>query len=321
MEKQVKQSLLNGLDPMIGYAYSDSTYLQLEREREDYLNGIARIGRNANKDIRIAVLGGSTSDISYQGNWMRVLYDLLEKQGLKPLVICAGMSGYSTSQEVIKLIRDILPLNPSIVVSLSGVNDLGFIHAASPKRPFIHKYQQLLGKFIVDKYGTTAPTTTTYFHHSIKTKSQSLNGLNPEMSLGKLVLGVEQVQESFESWHKNIRLQKAICSEFEIDYFACLQPIFGFGDYQSSEEESRVYNEFVKERYVHKVPYDEALKFFYKGAKKIVKANPDYLYDLTDIFAEENDVYSDPRHLNAHGNRILAEKVFSILEAKRLLFF
>lgn len=319
MQSQAKQSLLNGFDPLLGYTYSDSTYLPLNKAKEDHLNGITRIGRNANKDIRIAILGGSTSDISYEGNWMRELYSLLESQNLKPLLICAGISGYSTSQELIKLIRDVLPLKPHVVISLSGVNDMGFIQACSTLNPYIHPYQKSIGEFFTQKAAVHKEQKSSFFQQKLPLKRDELRGMNGEMPLGNLVLGVEKQQESYESWHTNIRLQKAVCSEFGLKYFACLQPIFGFGEYEASEEEKLTYEIFLQQRYVHRVPYQDTLERFFSGAKEIAITHQEYICDLTDIFADAKEVYQDPRHLNTYGNTILASRVFEILLNKGLI--
>lgn len=320
MKKTIKQTLLNGFDPILGYSYSDDTYLPLAKEREDYLNGITRIGHTSDTDIRIAILGGSTSDISYDGSWMRPLHDLLKLENLKPLIICAGISGYSSSQEVLKLIRDVLPLKPDIVISLSGVNDIGFIQASSPKRPYIHKYQEKVGQFLIEKYGTENKNVGTFFKQNIHRKEEkNFITMNKEVSLGKLVLGVEKVQESYESWHTNIRLQKAVCLEFGIEYFACLQPIFGIGNYSSSVDENIIYKAFIKERKVHKIPYHEVLVKFYEGAKKIVSENRYFMYDLTNVYEEVTDIYQDPRHPNLKGNNILALNIFNILKERNCL--
>lgn len=318
MKADAKQSLLNGYDPLLGYVYSDGSYISLQKGLEDHLNGITRIGKNANKDIRIAILGGSTSDISYEGNWMRELYVLLEERGLKPLIICAGISGYSTSQELFKLIRDVLPLKPQIVISLSGVNDMGFIQAHMPQNPYIHAYQQRIGNFLVEKFGSKK-TNESFFRQKVPTQQEKFIGMNQEMSLGAMVLGVESKEKDYEIWHKNIRMQKAICYEFDLDYFACLQPIFGFGKYKASVAEKDVYSKFLEQRFIHKIPYHEALNSFYKEAKKIAQNASTYIYDLTDIFENEYETFSDPRHLNLHGNRVLAHKIMEILDNRILL--
>lgn len=312
MEKVIKQTIIRGYDPLIGYAYSDSKDIPL-KEGEEYKNGLIYIGNKSNPSLKIAILGGSTSDISYDGSWIRPLYNLLKEQNV--LIISGAMSGYSTSQEVLKLIRDILPLNPDIVISLSGVNDLGFIQATSQEHPMIHNYQARIGRFLVDKYGSKDNKESFFNKFSNKAKIKP-TGMNHKLSLGNLILGTKVKTSAAKNWYNNIRLQKAICQEFDIKYISFLQPIFGTGKYNYTNEELEIYESYVESKSVHGVPYDLALKEFYNEAREIAK-KVGFIVDIVDVFENQTDMYADTRHPNSKGNKIIAKKIFE--EIKKLL--
>lgn len=74
--------------------------------------------------LKIVVLGGSTSDPALGYSWPELLAGVLKERGAKATVLNGGVAGYSSNQELIKLTRDVLPLGPDIVISMSGVNDL-----------------------------------------------------------------------------------------------------------------------------------------------------------------------------------------------------
>ena len=75
---------------------------------------------------RIVVLGGSTSDCGYNTavtNWTEWLEIILRESGCSVEVLAGGIQGYASSQELLKLIRDVLILRPDLVISFSGIND------------------------------------------------------------------------------------------------------------------------------------------------------------------------------------------------------
>jgi len=320
MEKKIKQTILKGYDPLLGYAYNSANDLPL-KDNEKYTHGLVFIGDRVDCDIRIAILGGSTSDISYDGSWLREFHKTLKLKGLNPLLISAAVSGYATIQELMKLIRDVIPLEvkPDIVISLSGVNDTGFIQASSPESPTLHKYQKNIGEFIVKQYGDEKQKDS-YFNHKIKANSYTPVGMNNKYSIGKLVSGLKSNQKPEEHWFQTIRMQKALCNEFGIQYLSFLQPIFNIGKYNSSDVEHTIYKEFLQNHAgIHTREYQETVSDFYIHARDIVKNNQSFMFDLVDIFENEENVYLDIRHPNQKGNTILAVKIAETLTKQKII--
>jgi len=106
----------NTPDPLLGWSmvYDDKN-----------LPGIRVIGAQGKEDVRIVVLGGSTSTdgILRATSWVRLLYQKLTFEGEKVTIYdCAG-AGEDVLQELLRLIRDGVHLKPQYVVSMSGVNN------------------------------------------------------------------------------------------------------------------------------------------------------------------------------------------------------
>jgi hypothetical protein len=317
MEYFAKQSVINGLDPLLGYAYSSPSDLPL-LDDDSYKDGLIFL-KNPVTEKKIVILGGSTSDIAYEGNWIRPFNEEISAFDNKITLISGAFSGYSSSQELLKLLRDIVPLKPHLVISLSGVNDIGFIQCADPKYPLTHLYVSKIFQFLQKKYGK--PVNKESLWNKVASKGNLRpSAMNSSFSIGKVVHGFSNNISDFKQWHRNIRLMKSICSEFNIKFISFLQPIFGFGKYTSSTEEDESFMLFLhKHRGIHGKKYFETLQSFYENAVKIVSNNPDYMVDLTNIFLDEKETFSDPRHLNQKGNNILCNKIFEYLIYRGLL--
>ena len=73
----------------------------------------------------IMVLGGSTStDIYCQTSWVELLYKKILKAGLSVRIFNGASEMADCQQEYQRMIRDLNMINPDIVISMSGVNDL-----------------------------------------------------------------------------------------------------------------------------------------------------------------------------------------------------
>lgn len=92
---------------------------------KENLPGIHVIGDMNEDNIRILVLGGSTStDGMFRAtSWVRQLYRKLASQGVAVTIYdCAG-PGEEALQELLRLIRDGVHLRPQYVIGMSGVNN------------------------------------------------------------------------------------------------------------------------------------------------------------------------------------------------------
>ena len=87
--------------------------------------GWAVFGDEAATDVRIMVLGGSTSsEVYYPESWVSKLHHKLTERGIQAVIFNGAHETNRTFHELNRLVRDIHALKPTIVISMSGYNDL-----------------------------------------------------------------------------------------------------------------------------------------------------------------------------------------------------
>jgi lysophospholipase L1-like esterase len=275
------------LDPHLGYSHIP-----------EYVAYGDVHSRNA---LRVVALGSSTTDAYTEeslgagaklapNNWPQELARLVKERHVSAQIFNLGIGGYSSNQEVIKLIRDGLLFSPQLVISLSGVNDMGFIWSYSPELPMVNSYQVKLMDYVA-----TA---------------------NPGVQIS---LGVKaRINSSpVEQWERNIRIMRSISAEFGAKYICFIQPIMGFGDYSPSPREQAILKKQMQSS-VHGIAYLQALRDFYRPSTARCK-RISYCVDLTEAFKGKTDMFDDARHPNPEGYRVIAEAVFRHLEAHGFL--
>lgn len=88
--------------------------------------GFSVYGGEEAQDLRIVILGGSTSTSeAYRVPcWPQLMYERLHHEGKCVTIYNGAVDGYTSCAELYKLIRDVGRLNPHVVVSFSGVNNI-----------------------------------------------------------------------------------------------------------------------------------------------------------------------------------------------------
>lgn len=307
------------LDPHLGYAHDPESLIDL-----GIIPGFAIYGDNidsSNISIRIITLGGSTTDPGHPRNWPKQLQEILDSTGNRAQVFNGGVSGYSTNQELLKLIRDCLHFDPDIIISLNGVNDLGFVHS-NPKHPMVNPYQERLFKYLMGWDGGDSwllPNTVYIIKRLVsKAITRHVKSGNKSTTDYHRVTGINYGPEiemsPHQQWERNIRIMHSITKELRIDYLCFLQPILGFGSYTPTDKENETLSTLIKD----KKKYNEQILAFYSNTKE--RCNQiSYCYDLTDIFAEESGLFDDPRHPNAKGYYIIAKSIYDELRNRNLV--
>ncbi len=241
---------------------------------------------NEESSVKIVVLGGSTTDstLYIEKSWPEHLCDVLHENNIKVKLINAAVSGYGSSQELVTLIRDVIPQHPNIVISYSRVND-----AVGERNYFVHPYLVSLYSSIVDNY-----------------KMQARDGsfMSPNLYFGEGVIG------HGEHWLNQERMMNAICREFDIKFVSIIQPFFfekknkNIDDKELLECMGEDMNEYIRiltgiREYVRK----EALQ-----------CNLSWIKDFSEIFDNGESIYRDRCHVNSEGNRVIAEQVFECIK-------
>lgn len=257
------------------------------------LEGYKRWGEDTAKH-RFLILGGSTSDPTYTlfNSWGYYFYNMLKEKYQSDVVVYSGaVIGYTSAQVLLRMMRDGLILKPDIVISLSGANDA---HEESGYAMVSEYLQYVLGKLFSesdskDPFGSWSQND----RRMQDTKSCSF--------------GLQTWQDNTGRWENNIRMTKAICSEFGILYYALLEPTSVVGKLKDTVI-SKLNALYLPEERV-KVRRD-----FYLAAKDICKKYS-YIYDMSEVFEDvEGSVYFDHVHYTEYGHKVLAEKIFELVE-------
>lgn len=241
--------------------------------------------KNPDDEMLIMVVGGSTTDPLYEGinSWSFYLQEVIDNNGIAARVVNVAECGYTSSQELLVLLRDGLAVNPDVVISYSGWNDV------SPAAD-IEK-----GK----RYAYTSRNLYLTFDNLVGNCRGEPFG---DVYYGKLE------SSAFERYITNMRLMHAMCVEFNCKFYGLLQPSL-----------ASIPIELLQSSFAKSVARDSLMTnmrekwddFYNKYLAR--KSVCNYLYDFTHILNGHDDVFEDPCHVNDDGNRIIAENVFALL--------
>lgn len=269
----------NIIDPFLGY------------NRLADIDGFKNMGNYNKNNKSIICLGGSTTDYSLYGikSWPEFLFKLLEEDGIHLNVLNGGVVGYTSSQELLKLIRDGLELAPSLVISYSGVNDLCNNAPMIGNKYLYNIWNQMENTILENRpdYVMTAGSVSI----SYGTKTQL---------------------DVAEYWYRNEILMCNICRGFDIPFLGILQPsIFTKGTEKHSLYEERMFQMFSLREHATK----QSMK-----AKQLVNAGVEKnIVDFTTLFNQCENVYVDISHVFEQGNKIIAEAIYKTIKEKKLL--
>ncbi len=266
------------LDINLGYSYKGKSKYP----------GITVYGDEKNAIYKIAVTGGSTTDGSLYPfkAWPEILYDLINDRTIA--IYNGGVGGYTSGEELLKLMRDMLLFNPNMVIAYSGINDTSH----NEKYPFKFDYLDEIFNFA-------------FRNLDISTKEYDLRVRNAE----EINYGVESGKNRFENWLNNMKSMYALCIGRGITFHAFMQPMF----MSKKNYDNREKNMMLSYR---EGRYDKGYDF--KEFREIMKSEGvntyTYLHDLSHIFDDISDVYMDAAHVWEKGNKIIAEEIFSRVE-------
>lgn len=253
------------------------------------LPGFKIFSNNRKEAYKIVVLGNSTSDAT-TGNiksWSEFLYERLVSDNYPVKLYCGAITGYSSTQEYLKLNRDVVGLMPNLVISFSGYNDIKG-NSTEENYPYVHKYQKKFYNFLQEN-PRLAPDSM-YVRN-----------------VSKVTHGLPCMKEDYEIWVDNMRAMNAVCHEFGIQFRAFLQPMVEY----HGPVKNQIQQEIVSEYYRLTDSYSliKATELFCIGAKKEIEKYP-YIIDMTELFRNATDVFYDTCHCNEKGNLAIAYAVY-----------
>lgn len=281
------------LDPHLGYAHGpDDEEVERIRANFTWIDGFIiykKKGERLERPI-VLTLGGSTTDGTLFGHsWPEELALLLARKGIRGTLINGGTGGYSTSQELFKLIRDGLEFKPDIVISYSGVNDCG--NMSKLPYPMVHKFQSTLFQAI------TSGSEPRLFPSTVMLLRSLLPGDNKRLSYTR---GVRSSMSLAGQFKRNLELMNAVSRVNAAKFFGFIQPCLN----------CKPENEPAANAH----PFFKQVHAFYKKALPLLTPLP-FVKNATKVLDGETNVYQvDDVHLTQKGDKIVAEYVFDAIK-------
>ena len=320
----VNHHAFNVIDPHLGTLWNSVEHENLVKNYKDikykplnYRDNFVYYGDPIVKnDLVVVTLGGSTTMAPwYPSNWSEFLYDYLSEHKSKVLLYNGGMAGFTSNQELIKLIRDGLGLKPNIVIVYDGINDVGSLYSL-PGHPMVSPYQKELMEYLVglgDKHFFMPNLMYAITRTSLENKKNQPSK-ESYVKLAGISYGPEDNTSPVNQWIRNHRIMHTICEEFGIKYFVFLQPTMGVGNYLASSTpvEKKMYEDYIKDN----DKYPDMLRDFYEGARRAC-GRLAYCIDLTSALDGKSGLYTDVRHINEDGNKIIASAIYRNLSKRQ----
>ncbi len=248
--------------------------------------GFEILGNNNSDDYKIAILGGSTTDgtLFPFKSWPEFLLEKMDNS--KITIFNGGVVGYTSTQELVKLLRDILYLAPDMVIVYDGFNDIAFEEGRNPfDFSDIHRAMEFVdenkSKIWLDIFAENAAPYT----------------------------GISPSEDKFRIWLNNIKRMKSICESEGIKFIAFHQPVLYSKSDLTKDEKGLLWSTWrINDCY-------KWANIFREKVKAVIAAC-DYIYDLSNIFDNETDVYMEDCHVYEKGNNIVADAIYSIVRDK-----
>lgn len=238
--------------------------------------GYIVLGNEETAKKRIVILGGSTSDVGlyeyFIKSWPEFLYEKMEDV----VLFCGGMAQYNSKQELLKLLRDGEQLRPDLVISYSGLNDLGQPH--TEEYPFARK----------------KVTDRLLKHETFGIKKETL------MS---------------KEWVESEKLMYLLANYYKSDFIGIFQPILINKHKNCMTLEEKVIYECSREWRWSEVEVGEYKRYQINVKRKIQDISYICdMTDL--FSNEKAWIFRDTCHLTEEGNHILANKIYDLIHKK-----
>lgn len=153
--------------------------------------GWAMYGSEEKDKIRILILGNSTSSEDfYIQNWISKLYNKLQQNKLESVIYNGAHSANDIVDEILRFLRDGNVLQPQIVISMSGVNNLYYKECENQ-----FNSERMIGRgmaFIRE---------------------------------GKYCCGVKSTESLYHFWYRNEQILKMLVEFYGAQFYCFLQPM------------------------------------------------------------------------------------------------
>jgi hypothetical protein len=280
----------NFFDPNLGYAYPPSgpKVARLERRGHKFIDGFAiyNYAPSTVNDLArpiILVLGGSTSETFIEPkSWPEYLADMMRERGQGGQVINGAVAGYTSSQELFKLIRDGLEFSPNIIISYGGLRDR---EAISPLPfPMVPLYQRNIVERLAKYDPPLLPNTLSL---ALETYSRGFT------------FGLPTRNSHAQAWVRNMRIMNAASKEFGAGFCAILQP-------------------FATENTIANTSVNRNKSYFSTRESQIEAAGgANYAIDLTHFLDQYDEIFERGPYATDKGNKVIAERIYRLIFEER----
>lgn len=270
---------INYFDPFLGYS----------QVRD--IEGFTIYGHRESQN-KIIILGNCTSTPNKLAKiWVDYLCENFWHENFA--LYNGACAGYFSSQELLKLIRDVLVLNPKVLIVFNGVID-----ATNANRQPNYCYYTKFEYNLLEEYIGAEKKETKY------------KGM--QRVPDKILYGEEDLRKNYEHYVRNMRLINAIAEEMGIYFFCFLQPSLYCNNYGMSDGEKEIFASFYKKEIID--PTYQAAYDFYENVKKALRDKP-WFYDMTAVFEGMRDggAYLDEIHYTEEGNQIIGNYISKVL--------
>tara|TARA_B100000035_G_C21004332_1_gene556474 strand:- start:169 stop:1335 length:1167 start_codon:yes stop_codon:yes gene_type:complete len=285
----------------------------------------------------LVTLGGSTTDgfynhISSGETWPFHLSNITKKNDKNLKIINGGTGGYSSTQELLKLVLKVrnLDLNIKYVISLNGINDIeGYRTNALILDHFPYFTTDILEMFNQDRWKIynkvnidILPNSMllVYFINKKFFKSDYLNNiydlnfidLNEEKKKATISKYDRKNISNADLWVSNVKFMNSFSKLNGWKYYVFLQPTMGLKGVQSQAPE-KTNDRILLDKAEKSEIYLNKINRLYDKLKVHCK-ELDFCFDISDIAPPIGNHYNDKRHHNSKGNMVIAKEIFKILK-------
>lgn len=235
--------------------------------------------------LRIFITGGSTSDVFLDSAcWPAQLHQLLRLNDQPHIIFAAGVGGFNSAQEYLRLIEIGLDLHPDYHISYSGANETGDFG-------FVTEYE-----YDFYRQSLAAAQTTFLLPNLIYVLRQQLFDDQP------LQLSPPPTHETAQRFKKNLRLMQGAAQTFGHRHIGILQPLNGVGKFRQANT-STMSLEYLAD-------YNK----YYPAMKTFIANHPNEFLDFTALFDTlQEQVYYDDCHILPKFQRLVAQEVYKHL--------
>lgn len=213
-------------------------------------------------DLKIIILGGSTSTDGFYSSigWPYFFWKKFQQQE-DVTVYNGAMMGHDIVQELLKLLRDIAYIRPDVVISMGGINNVNVKKNTD---------NQFCVKDTIDWITAMAPRE-------------------------RYISGVKSDECTYEFWHRNLKVMKAVVESHGAKFFGFLQPM------NVAKENPSLFDIITT---------GEDNEDFWVFRERSGKESAPVYRNLIELFDQETEMYIDYAHYSEKANEILADIVY-----------